>query len=219
MNAPKQFAEYIDDETREHQERTASIRFKQSIIQGLGGPMVFGLVFAACGALFNLAFGARIASLIGGSAAVSASGSAAGAAAAASLTWPLVAIGVMFAIGVGCIYFGSKLNSELSRLEQNYGAKQIAKGINAKSPEIEQKPVPFASQSKAGELELADNSESTPPLADIPKPTVTAERALEDRVVPLDAAKSQATKDGKPATFSERFAANDEQPTQTHVRA
>jgi hypothetical protein len=182
MNGNIKKSEEMDAETRAHQDRTAGIRFKQSLIQGIGGPMVFGLVFAASAALFQLAFSAKLAALTGGGAA---QGVAAVAATAATV-WPVVAIAAMVLVGVGCIYYASKLNSELTRLEHNYSARQIAKGINGKSPvlEMQPSPVPFASQGQM--VSTPDKPQAVQTSQPLPQMQVTSVEH-QDKVLSFDA--------------------------------
>ncbi len=176
-----------DQEEQSYREQLSKIRFKQSLVQGFTGPTIFGLMAA------------------GGSALLGAAGAGFGLA--------TLAVGGLAIAAVIGLYVVSRLGAEVTSIEHAYQAKQIAKGINGKTLEIDQKPVAFPSQDKTAATSLMDQADAPEkPLADAPAPTVTAERSLEDRVVPITAAKEQAA--AKPETFAARVAANDEQPAQ-----
>ena len=126
MNGTKQAMPIIDEETREHLERASKMRFKQSLVQGFAGPTIFGLVGAGGAALMGMA-------------------------ATNPIAW--VAIGLLACTAIGAMYVSSKLNAEVSRMDQDYQARQIAKGINGPVPTLEQKPTLFPSQSNAALVE------------------------------------------------------------------
>lgn len=186
-----------DQEEQSYREQLSKIRFKQSLVQGFTGPTIFGLMAA------------------GGSALLGAAGAGFGLA--------TLAVGGLAVAAVIGLYVVSRLGAEVTSIEHAYQAKQIAKGINGKTLEIDQKPVAFPSQDRNTETALMDRvTDAAPekPLADAPTSTITAERSLENRVVPMTAAKEQADEAKKPETFTARVAANDEQPAQpTPVRA
>lgn len=119
----------MDEETRAYQEVVARIRFRQNLIHGIGAATVFGIATAIAGFLFGVVAEVGFLSL---------AGAAAG----------LGVVGLVVA-GIGFLSMSSKLASQLVRIEQDHHAKEIAKGITAATPVIEQRPVPFASQDKA----------------------------------------------------------------------
>ena len=166
MNGNIQKQQAMDEETRAHQEISSSIRFKQNMVHGIGAATVFGLVAAGGSALLKLA----------------AFTGAAGIAAT-------VGIAVLAVIGVGCLYLSSKYTAELVRIEQNRQAIQIAKGITAATPAVEQKPVLFQSQSKAtGVSESLDGA--VLPAESVPQVTVQQPQ-LQDKVVPITLANAR----------------------------
>lgn len=166
-------ANIIDDESRAYQEETASLRFKQNMVHGIGAAMVFGIATAACGVLLKSA-------LVGETIALS-----------AASALPLLAVAVIITFGIGCLYFSSKYTSQLVRIEQDHHAKQIAKGIKGKSPEMaQQKPVPFPSQDNAVETQIATTLQSATNDDKMKEalPTVSNIK-LKDKVVSLDEAR------------------------------
>jgi hypothetical protein len=135
MNGTKQPIAPMDEETREHQERTSKIRFKQNMVHGIGAATVFGIATAASGALFKVAMGANL---------------AADLAAASALTMGVAwgGIAALIVIGIGCLYLSSKYTSQLVNLEQSRHATQIARGINGVGQGVD-KPISFPAQSNA----------------------------------------------------------------------
>jgi hypothetical protein len=185
MNAQTFIHPPIDDETLAHQERTAKIRFKQNIIHGIGAAMVFGLATAAFSSLFEIASSEVAVSGAAGALTNAAAGTIGILGATFSVTtlaWVGIAAAVM--VGFGCLYLSSKYTSELVSLEQNRHAKEIAKGINGKTPAIEpQKPAPFPSKERPPVmLDVAQEMNTA-------KPQVSQVQ-LQDKVVSLDAHRS-----------------------------
>lgn len=185
----------IDNETRAYQEETASIRFRQNLIHGIGAATVFGAATGLFGFLIKVATGEVALKTV---AAVSANAAAPVTAAAASTFlglgvagWAIIGIAAAVAIGFGCLYASSRLASQLVRIEQDHHAKQIAKGINGKTQEMEQqKPVPFPAQDKPVEAPATTTLQSAANDASMneAQPTVSNVK-LDDKVVSLDEAR------------------------------
>lgn len=156
----------MDEEARDYQELSASVKFKQNLVQGLGAATVFGMVAAGGTALFKLA-GTAFTS------AVSTGGVGAGLIAATP--W-ILGITAIVGVGIGCLYFASKFYAESVRIDQIHQARQITNGM--RSPGIEQqKPIPFPAQ----EAGVATTMLDKPAAAPIPLNTIN-DRTLLDRV-------------------------------------
>lgn len=167
MNGTKQVAAPIDEETRAHLERTSKLRFRRSIIAGISGPIIFGLVVAFSGPLIAAALeGAVLASLGIGAAAV---------------------------LAVGCLYLNSRIDSNISQADQEYQALKIAKGIGGPVlPAIEQKPISFPAQNNAHAL-AAVPAASAEALSNQPTLVVNNVANMGRAVAPaLEAARGQA---------------------------
>lgn len=170
----------IDNETKLYQEQTASIRFRQNLIHGIGAATVFGAATGMFGYLFNVATGGAL------KAGVTAGVTGATTAAAEFLgigmaAWAGAGIALAVVIGFGCLYASSKLASQLVRIEQDHHASQIAKGINGRAPTIEvtTKPVSYPSQAQ-------DKAPAIPAPVSVPAPLVNNIQ-LDEKVVPITA--------------------------------
>lgn len=162
MNGHQQRLQAMDDEARNYHALSSNIKFKQNLVQGLGGATVFGIIAAGGTALFKAAaFALETGGIV------------------ATLPWVagLVAIGT---IGVGCLYAASKYYAESVRIDQINQARQIARGMNDVSPTIAQKPTLFPSQQEATSVALTASSQ-------MPQTTVTEDRALENKIIPITA--------------------------------
>ena len=121
----------IDDEVRSYQDESARVKFKQNLMQGIGGAMVFGIASAGGYALLNAIINTT---LVGAMAVV-----------------PWIGVAALVTVGVGFLYKSSKFYAESTRIDQTYQAQQIAKGVKGVAPVIEHAPTSFPSQSTAAE--------------------------------------------------------------------
>jgi hypothetical protein len=109
---------------------TVESKFRYQLFLGVGGATVFGLVGAFGKALLEVA-------TLSGPAAASL-GSFAGLAAT---SWAWVGLAAIAAVGLGCIYMGSKFLAESILMDQDFQAKKIAlaagnsRGVAIESPE------------------------------------------------------------------------------------
>jgi hypothetical protein len=121
--------QYAEEEARGYREKLSKVRFKQSLVQGFTGPTIFGLMAAAGTALLGAAQTGAI--------------------------WAVVSVCGVAAMAVIGLYAVSQLSAEVTSIEHDYQAKQIAKGINGKVPELEtQKAMTLPSQDKASSLAM-----------------------------------------------------------------
>ena len=126
MNGTKQPIAAIDEETRAHLERTSKLRFRRSLVAGVSGPIIFGMVVAASNSIVSMAM--------------------------APWVLPLIAVAAA-TFAITALYINSRLDSNISQADQEYQALKIAKGIGGPVlPAIEQKPIAFPAQSNAQAL-------------------------------------------------------------------
>lgn len=148
----------MDEEARDYQELSASVKFKQNLVQGIGAATVFGIAAAVGTKLFAIT------------------------AAATGGTLVMASLGIvgLVGLGIGCLYYGSKFYAESVRLDQIHQAKQITSGMKGvgQVPTLEQqKPFPFPAQASA----LGAVALDKPAAAPIPLNTIN-DRTLLDRV-------------------------------------
>jgi len=135
MNGTKEAIAAIQEETRAHLERTSKLRFRRSLVAGISGPVIFGMVVAASNNIVAMSM--------------------------APWVLPVIAVAAV-AFAITSLYINSRLDSRITQFEHEYQAKQISKGISGPAPTIEQKPITFPAQNTA--QAVADVSASKPSL-------------------------------------------------------
>lgn len=170
------------EEFTKFKERTVGLRFKQQVSYGIGAAMVFGLI----GGVVNL-----LGPLVGPAIAGGAWGMA---------TAAIVGLAAIPVVGISLIYLSAKFLSESTLMEQDFQAKKIGMAARGHGRAQEQeKPAPFPETTLLDKAELKDMSQ--------PQTTISGERMLGDKVVPLVPEKATPA----PVTHVDRVAANNSQ--------
>ena len=120
-------AAIADADDEEYRRHSAALKLRTAMFQGIGSATVFGLIAASTHFLF--------------AAAVPATG--------AISFLPLLGIGAVVAVGIGCVYFGAKYYAESVRLDNYQQAKKINAGKAVSLRKFNNKPACRHSQPKA----------------------------------------------------------------------
>lgn len=207
----------VDEETREYRDRSSSLKFKQNLVQGLGAASVFGVIAATGTHLFKIAAGIEGAT----AAAPAATAVAAKVLGLTASAWAWTAIAAMVVVGIGCLYLSSKYYAESVRLDQIHQAKQIARGMSGlgQTQDVVHRPPSFPEVA----AQAAQNAAAAPASLDAPMeaplPTVTADRSLENRVVPIATAHGANVNAAGATAWEDRLAANNASVATEKARA
>ena len=191
----------VDEETREYRDHSSSLKFKQNLVQGLGAASVFGVIAATGKALFDMVNFSHL--LI------------------AANALPLLGLTAIVALGVGGLYLSSKYYAESVRLDQIHQAKQITRGMSGlgQTQDVVHRPPSFPEVA----AQAAQNAAAAPASLDTPTeaplPTVTADRSLENRVVPIAAAHGANVNAAGATAWEDRLAANNASVATEKARA
>lgn len=191
----------VDEETREYRDHSSSLKFKQNLVQGLGAASVFGVIAATGRALFDMV---NFSDLL-----------------IAANALPLLGLTAIVALGVGGLYLSSKYYAESVRLDQIHQAKQITRGMSGlgQTQDVVHRPPSFPEVA----AQAAQNATAAPASLDTPMeaplPTVTADRSLENRVVPIAAAHGANVNAAGATAWEDRLAANNASVATEKARA